>query len=1098
MSQLRFSTAQSSPKLAAEGFQTLSRLLSLTLNNDPNGGGNNGTDNDDDDTNVPVVSSKDDPMAAVGAALAAAAIASRKMDPLPNQTPPDDEDLEHSAFLEQVNQRLPAPLSILMHLVVSNKSPSVRSSGCALCRSVLIDARSSWTRSNVTKLSDSSTECCLGLLWDDNEKVAESAHGVLCDYSTSLEDGQHAAVGNTIVTRLVDIIEELPVLARSGREVELRSKMRLVTGYLSLGIRSSRRGRRPPNAQTIRFARETDMAAFLTTDTVAQLLDVDFDSITNSPQITHMALMNENVLASLDQPDFRRFVHLRESASTKAVKLMIRMFGLALGQKRAAMFIDGCIADVFEACTESSEATSNFVTIGHVAWLHRWAGTILVAHEVLIGSFCEDRRKTFEEVGSVALHLAGIISATTAKEEKTRKKALHTLVSALVPIIFSAPLWDLPTTFMVQSTPSTVDGKSLVRGHSATFANESREWRPIQIGNVRSDHNMRRTIESEIHVEISVTALNGNATIICSLMALIDAMTDMMGIQISEFLPIMLYPLFEKAGYTNHSHVQQTALQTLHGISRATEHDSISSLVHQNFDYLLGTMNSKLRAHVSSQNTLYEMPGVVEIVLLNAASVGGSNDDRESQARLRLDNSNVSLLADLISKLMALFEESNGGRYNTSADKYDTVSSLGLVRVFNSAMKYLQQLQDTTTLPLITSSNDITEGKYREDDTQPWLKLLDQFYDHTPIQDGLDDDPLDPLTPEEGFKKYHDAKGNDKSGTMNQNDGEQVPSSQMSSADMFLGRIELVQKMVSQSCFLLSMPDLKIQVASCDALTLGFNCLSTISKLTSKLPASDTSRGDPLLISISDSWPSIMARFRSTASSSMESHHPLSLRLDTDPAKIESLDWDRVRVSQEIFLAKIASLIALVCELSGDFMVSRMVNEAWPLLSELINHHSRHWTNEQSAKNKSNASTELRPRLGHKHIVDKNGPQSRNNAVLEPLVRCIARIFAAEKCGNGLSNLAPLAGNLILPLLSDEGTIGAAAMDALRSLLVIDSDCMWRALLTVSGQPLPRRLLRPVKCASRSTWNISIQPLLASRSKELIEFVDSLPEQAVY
>jgi hypothetical protein len=148
-------------------------------------------------------------------------------------------------------------------------------------------------------------------------------------------------------------------------------------------------------------------------------------------------------------------------------------------------------------------------------------------------------------------------------------------------------------------------------------------------------------------------------------------------------------------------------------------------------------------------------------------------------------------------------------------------------------MKYLQQLQDTTTVPAITSSNDKTEGKYREDDTQPWLKLLDQFCDHTPTQDGLGDAQLDPLTPEEGFKKYHDAKGNDNRGNMNQNDGEQVPSSQMSSADMFLGRIELVQKMVSQSCFLLSMPDLKIQVASCDALTLGFNCLSTISKLTS-------------------------------------------------------------------------------------------------------------------------------------------------------------------------------------------------------------------------------------------------------------------------
>ena len=68
------------------------------------------------------------------------------------------------------------------------------------------------------------------------EKVSQSSRDVLIQYRTYADSqiGWKSDKNIFIVPRLLDIITSLPIIAQSGREVELVSKIKLVNGYLHL------------------------------------------------------------------------------------------------------------------------------------------------------------------------------------------------------------------------------------------------------------------------------------------------------------------------------------------------------------------------------------------------------------------------------------------------------------------------------------------------------------------------------------------------------------------------------------------------------------------------------------------------------------------------------------------------------------------------------------------------------------------------------------------------------------------------------------------------------------------------------------------------
>ena len=86
-------------------------------------------------------------------------------------------------------------------------------------------------------------------------------------------------------------------------------------------------------------------------------------------------------------------------------------------------------------------------------------------------------------------------------------------------------------------------------------------------------------------------------------------------------------------------------------------------------------------------------------------------------------------------------------------------------------------------------------------------------------------------------------------------------------------------------------------------------------------------------------------------------------------------------------------------------------------------------------------------------------------------------------------------GTIILGLLAQDDEIGQAVVDALKAILRTDCDCLWRALLSLSGEGLPVRPILPIP--TDIVVSHCQDTIIAKRAKHLISFVEGLPEQAL-
>jgi len=63
--------------------------------------------------------------------------------------PSDNIDLhKHSleTFVDETNERLPGPLCVLLHLIMSHRSKRIRTSGAGLCRIILVETNHVWMK----------------------------------------------------------------------------------------------------------------------------------------------------------------------------------------------------------------------------------------------------------------------------------------------------------------------------------------------------------------------------------------------------------------------------------------------------------------------------------------------------------------------------------------------------------------------------------------------------------------------------------------------------------------------------------------------------------------------------------------------------------------------------------------------------------------------------------------------------------------------------------------------------------------------------------------------------------------------------------------
>ena len=113
------------------------------------------------------------------------------------------------------------------------------------------------------------------------------------------------------------------------------------------------------------------------------------------------------------------------------------------------------------------------------------------------------------------------------------------------------------------------------------------------------------------------------------------------------------------------------------------------------------------------------------------------------------------------------------------------------------------------------------------------------------------------------------------------------------------------------------------------------------------------------------------------------------------------------------------------------------------------------------------------------------------------MLDCIHNVFSAE--GSNLSMMVCLVGSIILPFVSVDGKVGQSSMQAMKTLLTIDSDCMWRALLKGSDVEVPQRSLLPSRSANERDRSISTcsNSNFSQCCSELMKFADGLPEQSI-
>ena len=150
----------------------------------------------------------------------------------------DKHDLE---FDNEVNSRLPGPLSVLLSLVSTNRSHLVRQRGLFLCRIILVETRTTWTESTSITLGKKALEYCLTVLTDEKDKLSQFSMQVIHEYKSQIGafEWKRRLSTNSVPT-ILELVEMLPILAKSGKDVEVRNYLRIIDGYLLISFRGEK------------------------------------------------------------------------------------------------------------------------------------------------------------------------------------------------------------------------------------------------------------------------------------------------------------------------------------------------------------------------------------------------------------------------------------------------------------------------------------------------------------------------------------------------------------------------------------------------------------------------------------------------------------------------------------------------------------------------------------------------------------------------------------------------------------------------------------------------------------------------------------------
>ena len=282
-----------------------------------------------------------------------------------------------------------------------------------------------------------------------------------------------------------------------------------------------------------------------------ELFDVDLNSLSGkSEELVSLAIdhrSNSSIkLRYLDHPDFFFLARIN----------ILRSLGKLLGPKHGAIFVDEVISDFMEARLQIPKENKNPSSDdSFIGWLHEWIGSLIIAQEVLLGSFSA----TATTVQQGPLEHTQLLSMK--KKEKRRNRILLSLASSILPLLVDSSLWSLP----IENRFSSVECNANNKG--ATM--------------------------------ISPQTLQRNRIVVVLLMEVIGIFCKLLQRDVSKVLSSILYPVVEKTirrGPNSNSHtVQQTGSSTLKTMSLSCGFQSTENLIHAEQNRLIASLVGRLR-----------------------------------------------------------------------------------------------------------------------------------------------------------------------------------------------------------------------------------------------------------------------------------------------------------------------------------------------------------------------------------------------------------------------------------------------------------------------------------------------------------------------
>lgn len=261
--------------------------------------------------------------------------------------------------------------------------------------------------------------------------------------------------------------------------------------------------------------------------------------------------------------------------------------------------------------------------------------------------------------------------------------------------------------------------------------------------------------------------------------------------------------------------------------------------------------------------------------------------------------------------------------------------------------------------------------------------------------------------------------------------------------------------------------------------------------------------------------------------------------------------------TQRIFLTKLFALVATMCECSGDFFAERFRNDVWPVMAchledllkqlqrqpdvnltaiaTIIGTPQQHNANSASTvvsieDSRQSLSTKLRDVASSVSVfrsLETRGSfrlTDTERQLIIAILACLNRVFQQEDCGKAVRNVLGSIGFTLLPLLDDaiedDMKIQEMTMNCLKNILRIDCDILRKPLMELSFTMMPccplldfgnnqgsdddngrdeetsissQKVIKTSLLTTRSTIGRNI----VTRCKELLDFVEKLPEQSI-